>query len=70
MTRAFDLLSQLARGTIALDAQSAGYDKSIFFRRCLDQTLVPKRARSEFRKGAAVKAGEVVRLTWLGAHDS
>ena len=70
MARAFDLLSQLAGGTITLDAQGAGYDKGIFLGRCLDETLAPQRARSKFRKGAAVKAGEIVRLNWLGAHDS
>jgi hypothetical protein len=50
MTRAFDLLGQLASGTIALDAQGAGYDKGIFLSRCLDETLVPQRARSKFAK--------------------
>jgi hypothetical protein len=70
MTGAFDLFGQFACGAIALDAQGAGYDKGIFFSGCLDETFVPQRARSKFREGAAVEAGEIVRLDWLGAHDS
>jgi hypothetical protein len=62
MACAFDLFGQLASGTIALNAQGAGYDKGIFFSRRLDETFVPQRARSKFRKGASVKAGEIVRL--------
>jgi hypothetical protein len=57
--RAFNLLGNETRGSVALDAQSPGHNQCVFTGRFIEETLIPKRVRPVLCKGKAVEDLEV-----------